>query len=71
MDQNNTTEVLTHDNNDTSISAVSPPVFYETEVVDDDESIPVSKFTPPMYIEMGDEEPEDLESLVNEKVGLN
>ena len=73
MDRKHTLDAPTHADNDASqsLSALFPPAIFETEVVDDNESKPVSKFTPPIYIEMGTEGSELLESKVNEKVRLN
>lgn len=73
MDHKHTLDVPTHADNDASnpASALFPRAFYDTEVVGNDASKPVSKFTPPIYIEMGDEDSELLESKVHEKVCLN
>ena len=73
MDHKHTLDVPTHTDNDASkpVSAFVSRAIFETEVVDNDVSKPVSEFTPPIYIEMGDEESEILESKVNEEVRLN
>ena len=74
MDHKHTLDVPNHADNDASqpLSFLFPPAFYDIELGDDDDvSKPVSKFTSPIYIEMGDEGSELLESKVNEKVRLN
>ena len=72
MDHKQTLDVPTHADNDTSkpVSTVFSRPSFKTQIADTDASKPASKFTTPIYIEMGDEEPEFLESHIKEKVRL-
>ena len=73
MDNKYSPNVLPDADNDVSmpISAMSPSGTYETDLVDDEVTRPVSKVTPEIWITLGTEEPELLESLISEKVRLN